>query len=216
MNRTKGFTLVEAAVAIGVVAILSGIIIPLVLKNVRDARNARARSDIKVIAGAIASQLKDTGSRPTAAGGPGGSTGAADAIWFSGGQSPTVGGVNLLGGAPEVNNTLGNLLAVAGNGGNPLFNLMAVAGPGRAQYRGPYLGTDMAQKSDPWGRAYLVLGYNEAGQASNGPIWVISAGEAGTIAMNNVVDPAAGGNVHPPAWDYTLAGSETNIAVRVN
>jgi type II secretory pathway pseudopilin PulG len=218
MNRAKGFTLVEAAVAIGVVAILSGIIIPLVLKSVRDARNARARNDLMVIAGAIANQLKDTGSRPTAAAGPGGCTGQGNAIWFSSGQSPRVGGANLLpaAGAAGGNNTFANLMATPGNGGNGLFNLMDVLGHPRAQYKGPYLGTDMARKSDPWGHAYVILGYNALGQANGGPIWVVSAGEAGTIAANNLAAPGAAAGVQRDAWDYTLADSATNIAVRVN
>jgi prepilin-type N-terminal cleavage/methylation domain-containing protein len=217
MNRAKGFTLVEVAVAIGVVAILSGIIIPLVLKSVRDARNARARNDIQVIVAAIASQLKDTGTRPHAPGGPGGCTGQGDAVWFSSGQSPTVAGAVLLPAAgPQVNNTFTNLLATSGNGGNGLFNLPAANGHPSAQYNGPYLGTDMAQKSDPWGHAYVVLGYNEDGQANGGPIWVVSAGEAGTIALNNLGLPPGAGGGHQPVWDYTVPGSESNIAVRVN
>ena len=69
-NRTahRGFTLIEAAVAIAVVAILSGIVIPLVVKNMRDSQIARAKNDVQVIAAAIAAQLKDTGVRPTLAG----------------------------------------------------------------------------------------------------------------------------------------------------
>ena len=66
--RQQGFTLIEAAVAIAVVAILSGIIVPLVVKNLQDSQVARAKNDVQVIAGAVASQIKDTGGRPAHAG----------------------------------------------------------------------------------------------------------------------------------------------------
>lgn len=88
-HRSNGFTLIEAAVAIAVIAILSGIIVPLVVKNIRDSQQARAKNDVQVIAAALASQLKDTGNRPT--------RGAANASqnWVSGpngGATPAVTG----------------------------------------------------------------------------------------------------------------------------
>jgi prepilin-type N-terminal cleavage/methylation domain-containing protein len=221
MVKQKGFTLVEAAVAIGVVAILSGIIIPLVLKSIRDARNAQARNDINVIAAAIASQLKDTGTRPRAAGGAAlnNATGAGIARWSTPGTLPGV--VTAAGGAgaalpPTGTNTLENLFSHPGHSGNPLFGIVADPAD-EFQYKGPYLGTDSARKLDPWGRAYLVFGYNERGQTNGGAIWVVSAGEARTILDVNLPAPpaAGGGPVGPDAWSYA-AGSTTNIAVRVN
>jgi prepilin-type N-terminal cleavage/methylation domain-containing protein len=221
MVKQKGFTLVEAAVAIGVVAILSGIIIPLVLKSVSDARNAQARNDINVIVAAIASQLKDTGTRPRAAGGAAlnHATGAGAIIWFSAGVAPDV---VTAGGGPGAalpaigTNRFENLFAAPGHAGNPLFAIAAAAGD-EFQYKGPYLGTDMARKTDPWGRAYLILGYNELGQTNGGTIWVVSAGERKTILdVNLPPPPAAGaGPVGPDAWSYA-PGSTSNIAVRVN
>lgn len=212
MNNKKGFTLVEAAVAIGVVAVLAGIIIPLVLKNLNDARRARARNDINVIVAALASEMRDTGSRPTGAAGagPGGCQGAGDVVWQSSGHLPNaVGGAALLAGVPA-GQTFGNLLAAPpGAAANALFGLAPV---GREfAYRGPYLGMDMARKADPWGNAYLILGYNANGQAQRSPIWVVSAGEAGTLAAANLAAPGGLDD-----WDTALAGSETNIAVRVN
>ena len=87
-RREEGFTLIEAAVAIAVVAILSGIIAPLVVKNIKDSQVARARNDVQIIAGAIGSQYKDTGSRPTGAG-PNASTGTVNNGWFSGTVAPS-------------------------------------------------------------------------------------------------------------------------------
>lgn len=235
MEKTKGFTLVEAAVAIGIVAILSGIIVPLVLKNLQDARNARARNDLQVIAAAMAAQLKDTGRRPNAAGGPGavpgagvppiplfpGASGVGDAIWYSGGALPVVSPAPM--GAPAGYTPLGgpgaqlfrNLFSVRrSNQANALFGYPAghpaQAGTG---YKGPYLDSAMCLKSDPWGRAYVVLGYNARGEGSDGPIWLFSAGPAGTVNPNNLTQVIGTGR-YRPVWTFAGA-SAGNLALRV-
>jgi type II secretory pathway pseudopilin PulG len=243
MKREQGFTLVEAAVAIGVVAILSGIIIPLVLKNLRDARNARARNDLNVIAGAIASQLKDTGSNRPHAATPFGPTGLATAVWFSNGTEPDIIAGAPPPGPPPAPGVPPALIPYAPLPGNPaeqsfqnLFtagsgvpgtmpigdaNLLfgfpaAAAAPTEFRYKGPYVTHQVANKTDPWGRAYLILGYNQAGQdaPNGGPIWVVCAGEGQTINGANV--NAGGVNGAPVStWIYAH-GSETNIAVQVH
>jgi len=165
MSRSKGFTLVEAAIAIGVVAILSGIIIPLVLKSLRDARVARARNDINVIVGAIAHQLKDTGTRPRAAVlGDGGANGAGNAMWFSEGALPLAGGA-VAAGADAIPGargaqTFSTLFSLAHDDarGNQLFGFPVFRAMDEFGYRGPYLSRDVTEKTDPWGNAYLVLG----------------------------------------------------------
>jgi prepilin-type N-terminal cleavage/methylation domain-containing protein len=141
MNQRRGFTLVEVAVAIAVVAILAAIIIPMLLKNLRDARRARARNDLQVIAGAGA----------------------------------------------------------------------------ELQYRGPYMTLAMANSSDPWGHSYVILGYNRFGMDGHRPIWVVCAGEAGTIAGENLRGgPGVPGllGAPPAAWSYAGA-SATNIVIEI-
>jgi type II secretory pathway pseudopilin PulG len=220
MRDTKGFTLVEAALAIGVVAILSGIILPLVLKNIRDSRLARARNDLQVLAGAVAMQLRDTGRRPMAPGGPGGADGRGQALWGSDGANPIV--LNAGGPAPPP----GPMVGIVPPGSNRFVNLLAsppdaaantlfghAFPPGNESgYRGAYLSGDMARKADPWGRRYLLFGYNQEGNDRGGPIWLVSAGPAGTIEPTNIV-PRFG--FYPPVWTY--AGSSAgNLAIRVN
>ena len=209
--------------AIGVVAILSGIIIPLVLKNIRDSQIARAKNDLHVIAAAMASQLRDTGGRPRAAGGPNGATGVAGSYWFSTANMPAV--VNPAAGAPVgvvvafpaavANQTFTNLFSIGpGDAVNfPLAHIMfnTVAGA-EFSYKGPYLAADMAGKSDPWGRAYVILGYDATGEAHNGPIWVVSAGPSGQILSTNLV---VANNHYREVWDPTEV-SAGNIAVRIN
>lgn len=216
-TKTQGFTLIEAAVAIAVVAILSGIIVPLVVKNLNDARVARARNDVQVIAAAIASQLKDTGRRPTAAG-PNTSTADAGQVWASGPASLASFPTNAPG-------------SVAGNTFTNLFTLVQTtaasqtlffgAGSGvtagsEFAYKGPYLTQDVTARLDPWGYRYLILGYNNTGQTGSLPIYVVCAGSNGAIAPNNWnggLGPAAAAS-----WNNNAATnlSLDDIVVRVN
>lgn len=235
MSRTRqqGFTLIEAAVAIAVVAILSGIIVPLVVKNLNDARNARAQNDVQVIAAAVANQIKDTGRRPSAGAGPGGATGAvANAAWYSGpapvaaggAASLTPQGVTVVGGA---NNTFANLFATApaaGGGGTAQVLFFGAAAGGTLNpgsefaYKGPYMALDVANKLDPWGRRYVITGYNATQAALNGPIFVFSAGADGSVLAanwNGGIGPVSG------LWDRTTAAagaypSQDDIVTRVN
>ena len=225
MNRSRqsGFTLIEAAVAIAVVAILSGIIVPLVVKNIKDSQIARAKNDVQVIAAAIASQLKDTGRRPNLAGGPnlpngGGAaaTGVGQSLWGSGTPPFT----NVAGIAPAAGNSFVNLFTANSQivADNTLANAMFGAIPNAEfSYRGPYLGTDVALKTDPWGSRYYILGYNATSQGYNGPIWVVCAGpDKAVLAANRT----ATGTGYPVTWDQTTVNaagdSRDDIVVRVN
>jgi len=222
MKRQNGFTLVEAVVAIGVVAILAGILIPLVMKHLEDARIARAKNDIHVIIAAIASQLKDTGARPQAAAGPGGADGSGDNLWYSPGPAPRSNDQNLF--AAGGQNTLVNLFTAPDpqrgllqQQAETLFGFGAAAAGQEIGYKGPYLTHDIADKTDPWGRAYVILGYNQNGQRNQGPIWVVSAGATGIINSSNTVPPPPVAGVpspYPSSWDYAGAGA-TNLASRV-
>jgi prepilin-type N-terminal cleavage/methylation domain-containing protein len=212
MKQQKGFTLVEAAVAIGIVAILSGIIIPLVMKNLNDAKFARALNDINVIVAAVVHQQTDIGHRPMAAAGPNGADGTGNNIWAS---TPNIPGLGVPAVAPAAaNNTFDNLFGQPAtlNATNVLFSIPAGT-PVEHRYRGPYLGSDMAIKSDPWGHAYVIFGYNAFGQASDGPIWVASAGPLNMFPAASVT-PAA--NAYPLVWTQPADPKDRNIAVRAN
>lgn len=210
-NRQAGFTLIEAAVAIAVVAILSGIIVPLVVKNLNDSQIARAKNDVQVLAAAIASQIKDTGSRPSAAATAG--TGAADALWGSGSSTAVLGsGIKTEAGAasavmPATTQTFYNLFCQTQAEGRKLFGFTTT---GEFDFKGPYIAPDAAAKTDPWGRPYVVIGYNANSQGATAGLYVVSAGPDGKInASNGTVTPVT-------AWDFTKTGSEDDIVVRVN
>jgi len=211
-SKQKGFTLIEAAVAIAVVAILSGIVVPLVVKNLEDSRRARAANDIQVIAAAIASQLKDTAARPRAAGGPGASTGAGNARWASGPAGNASYPTN--GAATNANNLFSNLFSTQGSPdtAQALFGVPQLGAANAGQefaYKGPYLGADVSAKTDPWGSRYLILGYNLNGQNANSPIWVVCAGPDKTILAANMANPPVN------TWTKTTTSLD-DIVVRVN
>jgi len=220
-NRSsqRGFTLIEAAVAIAVVAILSGIIIPLVVKNMRDSQIARAKNDVQVIAAAIAAQIKDTGRLPQAAGGFNGSTGLAVQNWGSGlAADPLPAGVAVGTAANTFTNlfTASPLVAAQLTAANTLFGYGAALPQQEFQYRGPYLGTDVAAKLDPWGNRYVIIGYDQNSGTLNGPIWVVCGGPNKQVAAANVT--FAVGTGYPATWAYGAANSPSSddIVVRVN
>lgn len=213
-SSQRGFTLIEAAVAIAVVAILSGIIIPLVVKNLKDSQVSRAKNDVQVIAAALASQIKDTGRTPRLAGGLNGASGAGNNMWGSGPTgTANIPNLNVL-----ANNTFTNLFTANASvatellAANTMFGFATATAQQEFQYRGPYLGTDVASKLDPWGNRYVVIGYNATSGAISGAIWVICAGPNGQVVAP-IYNAATGG--YPANWNYAGTSSD-DIVVRVN
>lgn len=226
-RKLRGFTLVEAAVAIAVVAILAGIVVPLAVRGMRDAQVGRARNDLQVIAGAVAAQLKDTGVRPNNNVNGNFGTGEGDSYFFS-----TQSGVvcsDLQRSWPYLGDTENNpwqtFLMLFG--GLDTTSLQPWPNPSQLffgestlrnkdsefAWKGPYLAVDACQKTDPWGGRYYILGYNANGQARGTPIWVISAGPDHRI--NTAMNPVATSQGLPLVWTFTGL-SEDDLAVRVN
>src|ERR1700690_2463995 len=61
----RGFTLIEVIVVAGIIAILAGILVPLIFKEIDEAKITRATADMKSMQNAIMVFIKDTGSWPT-------------------------------------------------------------------------------------------------------------------------------------------------------
>ena len=212
MRRQQGFTLIEASVAIAVVALLSGVIAPMVINNVKQAQIARAASDVQSIATVVSAQLKDTGARPSAALGPGGATGAtAFAAWYSGPALAAATGSFC--GAFVAANTFLNLFTPATGTAtcNVMFALPAyVAGKTSGSYLGPYMGETDALKVDPWGNPYEIIGYNVSG-GTTGSLYVVCLGPDGATLAANSNNAAL-----PANWTITAGStSADDIIARV-
>src|SRR4026209_2878473 len=62
--RTKGFTLIELAVVLAIIAVLAAVLTPMVTGYLDQARMARTQADLRTIADAFKMHQRDTGRFP--------------------------------------------------------------------------------------------------------------------------------------------------------
>jgi prepilin-type N-terminal cleavage/methylation domain-containing protein len=159
LRNKKGFTLIEVIVVAGIIAILAGILVPLIFKEIDESKKTRAWADIRSISSAMFVMKKDTGYWPI-----------KDDV-----SSYTCTLLNGAGNQPQGTDTKWPT-ALAGNGG--LFdNHLMTNAFGYNNWQGPYIAGVTA---DPWGNQYLS---NIGVMAIQGttPCWIISAGPNGTL-----------------------------------
>lgn len=178
MKASRGFTLIEAIVALSVLAILSAAVTVAVLRNLDSGKIARAQSDCAAIAKAILQFRADCGFWPTRT-----NAAAAENVdcLITGNAGTVPPGDNSV--APGANNW-GRLGVVDTVSDQLITNAPAYTTsvnprlqPG---WNGPYLNSDVL---DPWGNSYMV---NVRYLRSNGPpnstahnVFVLSAGANG-------------------------------------
>jgi len=158
---TAGFTLIEIIIVIAVIAILAGIATPSIVKNIRDSRVARTRSDCKEIASTMASFYKDLGQWPTTDG-----TNSVVYLKTNAGTMPaTATGVTGWTGTTDLFTD------------QLITNAPAYATSGEVRWDGPY---QTEFKADPWNHPYLCNVGNLTA-ASTTPVYVISSGPDGIL-----------------------------------
>jgi len=188
MRTNKGFTLIELAVVLAIIAVLAAVLTPLVTNYLDQARTSRAMADTKTIVDAVRTYKRDTGYYPIY-----GSFSLAQV-------GTTIAGKVLLGPGASPDTTQADWAAIAGSNADlvsqlntPLSGLnVNNPNPGKPSYRGPYIG---ALDSDPWGNQYIVTGLNLNGSTNRG--FVVSAGPNGkleTTVAQGAVNFAAGGD----------------------
>lgn len=146
--KNRGFTLLEMAVVLGVIATLAAMLTPLVTGYIDQARTARADADTSAIAHAVLLYRKDTGQYPIFDHRSDVSPAKPCMVSGTGTSLPT--GPN--------HSTWGTLCTSI----SPLQNYLGVnslgfstANDGTAlSYHGPYL--DGLDGTDPWGQPYVV------------------------------------------------------------
>jgi general secretion pathway protein G len=170
MKRNHGFTLIEVIVVAAIIAILAGILVPMIFNQIDEAKKTRALADCKSISTAITMFRKDTQKWPY--------YDSEDCTFMYHILQTGTGGDPVDAPAPGdwgINNNavaLGFLLNLPG------------AKPAVAQlcYGGKASSYMTEDKVDPWGNKYIV---NAASFGTTGPVWVISAGPNGALDTNS-------------------------------
>jgi prepilin-type N-terminal cleavage/methylation domain-containing protein len=184
--RDEGFTLMEMAVTLAIVATLVAVLVPIVTNYVSDARIARAQSDVHAIGTAISNFQKDVGRYPMFTNAAlGTSDGLANVVRLEitgTVLSESSGGIS----AWTATGTITGTDCLAANCVKDTYDDQLVTnGPGYATssnpskqfvWKGPYITTDV----DPWNHSYLV-NIIECRSGSTNACFVLSAGPDGII-----------------------------------
>jgi general secretion pathway protein G len=157
IRTQRGFTLIEVIVVAGIIAILAGILVPLIFKEIDEARATRAYADVRSLSTAVMIMKKDTGKWPNLDG----SCNAAATFLYGAGALP-------------------GALAAQGYDQSTSLNIddyltTDASGCYGSKWKGPYLAYTSA---DPWGNAYFI---NAINLVSGGTVWILSAGPDGTV-----------------------------------
>jgi prepilin-type N-terminal cleavage/methylation domain-containing protein len=178
MRANKGFTLIEIAVVLAIIAILAAILTPIVTSYIDQARVTRANADTKKIAEAVLLYKRDTSVFPGYANWS--NAVAADTTVLScltsDGTTPTLIAPNT-GFCTSTGSLFQYLNVNTMQGSIFTSNATGEAIGGGIKFRAPYL--DGLGGQDPWGTPYLVTSKNFAKTVgAGGPNYgfVVSAG----------------------------------------
>lgn len=161
-KNEQGFTLIEVIVVAAIIAILAGILVPLILKEIDESKITRTYADARSISNAVLIFKKDTAQWPML---DGACTPSQTLIKGSTGNDP--GG---LGAQFWDITSVGSFDDHLVQDNNECYGTM---------WKGSYIALISA---DPWGNVYVSNVKNFP--IPNAPVWIISAGPNGTIDTN--------------------------------
>ncbi len=189
-SRSKGFTLIEIIVILAVISILVAILTPTVLKYIDEARDDRAKEDVKNISAMLNDLIKDTGQYPgsmTAKSficGPGDIASPGTSGWAANSAACTTG-------TGKTSNSLSNHLVVNDPNEDGTTDSTGDYRTTGKRWKGPYL-TNISE--DPWGNAYEVNVSTLVG-GNTSVTWVISAGPNGTFNTSTSASTLSGDDI---------------------
>jgi len=159
-QNNAGFTLIEVIVIVAILAILAGILAPMIFRQIDDAKLSRAEADAKSISSAVLVFRKDVGVWPNLSGA---SCLPATTLLHGEGNLPQG-----LAAMAWTTSTALNLKDVLMSDNEECFDAQL--------YKGPYMPVVTA---DPWGNAYVLAADNF--DIDGRAVFALSAGPNGTI-----------------------------------
>jgi general secretion pathway protein G len=157
IRNEKGFTLIEVIVVAGIIAILAGILVPLILKEIDEARLSKASGDIRSVYAALVVFKKDTAQWPVM------DANCDPNVTLLTGSGNQPANLAVLGYDTGVTSAFDDHLVTDTNG---CYN----------NWKGPYIAGVTA---DPWGNTYLAN--VDTLSIPGRPVWIISAGPNGQL-----------------------------------
>ena len=195
--KSRGFTLIELAVVLAIIAILAAVLTPMVTTYLEQARVARAQADLRTISDSVRLYQRDSGRYPiydSAGDYTADHAGGKAVIGASGGTGPSDG-------AGGNSWSLSSQLATTSLELYLNNNYSGISGNSfpKVSFNGPYIPT---VDSDPWGNKYLLTAGNLSRSSTN-HAYVLSAGPNGTIETPR--DVATGASLTAGGDDLILA-----------
>jgi general secretion pathway protein G len=152
-GNERGFTLIEVIVVAGIIAILAGILVPMIFKEIDESRITRAAADVHSISSAMIVFRKDTAAWPSM------DPACAPNVTVLQGDGDLPSNLAAMGFDISVQSAYDAHFSADTNG---------CYSP---NWRGPYMAK---VTKDPWGNSYIT---NANSFATPGqPVWIISAG----------------------------------------
>jgi general secretion pathway protein G len=182
LRNRRGFTLIEVIVVAAIIAILAGILVPMIFNQIDESKITKAKGDCKSIQSAIYSFRKDLGKWPTQKATPPNAT----FLYSDGYTTKTAAELATLNITHDI--TIASSLAdhLVKNDADVAYNTDPTKG---VVWKGPYMS---ALPADPWGNPYIIdgNGLNDTTTVPAIPVLVLSAGPDGIFQTGpGVKDP---------------------------
>jgi prepilin-type N-terminal cleavage/methylation domain-containing protein len=196
MKGTKGFTLIEMAVVLAVIAVLAAILTPLVTSYIDQARVVRASSDTSQIAKAYILYYRDTSYWPvftSLVSAQAGNPSVQCQVSGSGSRTlPTQAAGNTTWSTTPLACSTATNVGVIREYLNVNTLGLTTGNPagGGTSFRGPYM--DGLDANDPWGNAYVVNSRHLSTNDQTRWSFAITAGPDGLLSTNGSQLKSAG------------------------